>query len=170
MGIKDAFSAVEWAILTDLPERIVASAITADPISGLGAILEEVAGLTQLSHGAMRRPESSLVQEVFAEYKEGGEGEARTLELSQQGIEQLVPETVELAARVAELLAERVPPEESAAYAAWLRETAESVCGAARSGGILGIGGRRVSEEEEAFLAQLDAAFAPVAGENLPES
>src|SRR5688572_19690206 len=93
MAIKEAFSAVEWTILTELPIRVVASAITSDPATGLGSIIEEVTGLTQLSQGALQRPESELVQAVFAEYKENGDGEARTLELSQQGVENLIPET-----------------------------------------------------------------------------
>ena len=161
MTISNSFSAVEWGILCELPQRIVASAVTVDPLSGIGALLEEVAGLTQLSQGAKERPESELVQAVFAEYKDEGEGEAQTLELSRLGIENFVPETLQMAVQVGEMLPERVDSFEASAYFSWLRETAESVCVAARSGGILGIGGKRISDLESEFLDALDAAFAP---------
>ncbi len=159
MQFSDVFSPVEWSVLSGLPERVIASAITSDPVTGLSALLEEVAGLTQLSQGAMERPESELVQSVFAAYKDEGAGEARTLELSQHAIENLIPETLEMAAQVSGLLARSVEPDEAAAFVSWLREAAASVCSAARSGGILGIGGKVISDSEAEFLAALDAAF-----------
>ncbi len=159
MTIKDAFSPIEWSILAGLPERIIASAVTVEPVDGFGSLLEEVAGLTELSQGAMERPDSELVQAVFAAYKEDGAGESRTLELSQQGVENLIPETLNMAAQVAELLGTRVTSDEAQAYSSWLRSAAQSACSAARSGGILGIGGRRISDREATFLTDLEAAF-----------
>jgi hypothetical protein len=160
MAIKEAFSAVEWTILTELPIRVVASAITSDPATGLGSIIEEVTGLTQLSQGALQRPESELVQAVFAEYKENGDGEARTLELSQQGVENLIPETFLRARDAAHILVSRVSEEEALAFKEWLLETAESVCAAAKTGGgILGIGGKHISDIEAEFLSNLEASL-----------
>ena len=170
MTIKDLFSPVQWSVLTGLPERIIASAVTVEPVTGIGSLLEEVAGLTELSQGAMERPESELVQAVFAAYKEDGAGEARTLELSQQGIENLVPETLTMAQQVAELLARTVEPDEALAFASWLRDAAESTCAAARSGGILGIGGPRISDLEAVFLANLDAALRGVSTSESPSN
>jgi hypothetical protein len=160
MTFIDEFSPVEWSVLTDIPVRVIACAITADPSSGVGAILEEVTGLTQLAHGAMQRPESELVQAVFASFKENGAGEERTLLLSQQAIDNLLPETILLARDVATLLAGRIDTDEALAYTSWLLETAESVCAAAKSGGgILGIGGKRISDAEQQFLRELEAAL-----------
>lgn len=161
MTIKEDFSAVEWTILTELPVRVVASAISSDPATGLGSIIEEVTGLTQLSQGALARPESELVQTVFAEYKENGDGEAKTLELSQQGIENLIPETFQRAQDAAQILSARAHVEEALAYKSWLLETATSVCAAAKTGGgILGIGGKHVSDVEAEFLSTLEASLA----------
>lgn len=160
MTIKEDFSAAEWTILTELPVRVVASAISSDAATGLGSIIEEVTGLTQLSQGATQRPESELVQAVFAEYKEDGEGEARTLELSQQGIENLIPETFLRAQDAAQILSAHVTEQEALAYKSWLLETAESVCAAAKTGGgILGFGGKHVSDEEAEFLSKLEASL-----------
>ncbi len=167
MTIKESFTAVEWTILTELPVRIVACAITVDPVSGLGAIIEEVTGLTQLSQGATKRSESELVQEVFSQYKENGEGEAQALGLSQKFVEKLFPETLIRAEQVAQLLATHVDETEAAAYKDWLLETAEVICASAKSGGILGLGGQRVSDAEAEFLSNLEAAFSgPAAAES----
>jgi hypothetical protein len=160
MAGKDDFSSVEWTILTELPVRVVASAITTDPATGLGSIIEEVTGLTQLSQGATQRPESELVQAVFAQYKENGAGEAATLELSQQAVENLIPETLLRARDAAHILAAGASEVEAIAYKSWLLETAEAVCAAAKTGGgLLGIGGKRVSDVEEEFLNNLEASF-----------
>lgn len=160
MSIKEDFTAVEWTILTELPVRVVASAISTDPATGLGSIIEEVTGLTQLSQGATQRPESDLVQAVFAQYKENGEGEAKTLELSQQGVANLIPETLVRAQDAARILSARASGEEALAYKGWLLGTAESVCAAAKTGGgILGLGGKHISELEADFLSELEASL-----------
>lgn len=160
MAGKSDFTPVEWSILTELPVRIVASAITADPKSGIGAMLEQVVGLTQLSQGAMERPKSNLVQEVFEVYKDNGEGEAKALELSDKWVEDLIPETILRASQASEILTGRASTAETVAYSTWLLETAQAVCAAAKSGGtFLGIGGKRITDAEREFLQDLESAF-----------
>lgn len=166
MVSSEDFSPVEWSIITELPVRVIAAAIAADPVTGLGTIIEEVTGLTQLSHGAMQRPDSTLVQAVYATFKERGEGEAQTLELSQNWVDQLIPETMSLARQVSLLLDERVSALEADAFRNWLLETAEAVCVSAKSGTLLlGLGGTRVTEAETAFLTELESAFGTPAGD-----
>lgn len=62
-------------------------------------------------------------------------------------------------AALAELLTGKVTPEEAAAYRAWLVELATKVAEAGKEGGFAGIGGRRVSQAEQAFLTDLEAAL-----------
>jgi hypothetical protein len=57
------------------------------------------------------------------------------------------------------VLAERVPREDRDAYRHWLEAIAARVCRAARTGGLLGVGGPLVSPAEQRFLADLGAAF-----------
>jgi hypothetical protein len=171
MVSAEDFSSVEWAIVTELPVRVVAAAMAVEPSSGLGAILEEITGITQLSQGATQRPDSKLVQEVFAGYKADGAGEEQALQMSQQWVENLVPETLVRARQVTELLSGRVDDSELDAFRDWLLETAAAICASAKSGGtILGIGGKRISDAEEAFLHDLEAALTPLAGKVEPES
>jgi len=100
-----------------------------------------------------------LVQSVFDHYKSQGDGEAQTLQLSEQWIERLLPDTIERTRQASEILAAKASSEDAAAYKLWLLETAAAVCAAARTGGFLGIGGERISEKEQAFLDNLAEAF-----------
>ncbi|CAN5529939.1 hypothetical protein BH23CHL5_BH23CHL5_14030 [soil metagenome] len=161
MPIQDVFSHVEWTVLTELPIRVVASSMSVDPVDGMGALLEEVTGITQLSQGAASRLDSLLVQEIF-EFFIADEGSGLLkLPPSQREVAQLVPETIALARDVALLLTERVEQRELDSYRAWLLETAEAVCIAAKSGRtILGVGGTRLTESESGFLEKLRDSFA----------
>jgi hypothetical protein len=153
------FSPVEWTILTELPIRVLAAAMRADESSELGLLMQQATGLTELSSRANEYSSSELVQRVFDHYKSQGDGEAQTLQLSEQWIERLTPDTIERARQATEILSQKASPEDAAAYKLWLLETAAAVCAAASTGGFLGIGGERISEKEQAFLDDLGRAF-----------
>jgi hypothetical protein len=53
------------------------------------------------------------------------------------------------------VLDRRAKPEEAEAYRAFLLYVANSVAEAAREGGFIGIGGKRVSDEEQRLLERL---------------
>lgn len=153
------FSPVEWTILTELPIRVLAASMRADESGELGLLMQQATGLTELSSRANEYSSSELVQRVFEHYKSQGDGEAQTLQLSEQWIERLMPDTIERARQTTLILAEKADPEDAAAYKLWLLETAAEVCAAARTGGFLGFGGERISEKEQAYLDELAAAF-----------
>ena len=60
---------------------------------------------------------------------------------------------------VADVLEIRASREDSQAFKAWLLALAGAVAEAAREGGVLGIAGAHVSEEERAILADLTRAL-----------
>ncbi len=159
MSDTDPYSPVEWTILTELPIRVLAAAMRADESSELGLLMQQATGLTELSSRANEYSSSELVQRVFDHYKSQGDGEAQTLQLSEQWIERLLPDTIERARQASEILATKADPEDAGAFKLWLIETAAAVCAAARTGGFLGFGGERISEKEQAFLDDLAAAF-----------
>lgn len=159
MSDSAPFSPVEWTILTELPIRVLAASMRADESSELGLLMQQATGLTELSSRANEYSSSDLVQQVFEHYKSQGDGEAQTLQLSEQWIDRLLPDTIERARQVSEILVERVGPEDADAYKLWLLETAAAVCAAARTGGFLGFGGERISEKEQVFLDELAEAF-----------
>jgi hypothetical protein len=154
-----SYSPVEWSILTELPIRVLAASMRADETGELGLLVQQATGLTELSGRANEYSSSPLVQSVFEHYKSQGDGEAQTLQLSEQWLERLVPDTIERARQATEILAVKASNEDAAAYKLWLLETAAAVCAAARTGGFLGFGGERISEKEQAYLDELAEAF-----------
>ena len=154
------YSPVEWTILTELPIRVLAASMRADDTGEIGLLMQQATGLTELSSRANEYSSSPLVQSVFEHYKSHGDGEAQTLQLSEQWIERLLPDTIQRAQQATEILAAKANPEDAAAYKLWLLETAAAVCAAASTGGFLGFGGERISEKEQDFLDELAEAFA----------
>jgi hypothetical protein len=63
------------------------------------------------------------------------------------------------ALRAAAALVDRKATGDSAGFKVWLRDVASRVANASREGGFLGIGGTRVSGEEEAALRDIAAAL-----------
>jgi len=159
MSESAPFSPVEWTVLTELPIRVLASAMRADESGELGLLMQQATGLTELSSRANEYSSSDLVQRIFEHYKSHGDGEAQTLQLSEQWIERLLPDTILRARQATEILAAKADIDDAGAYKLWLLETAAAVCAAARTGGFLGIGGERISEKEQAYLDELAAAF-----------
>ena len=87
MSSTDPYSPVEWTILTELPIRVLAAAMRADESGELGLLMQQATGITELSSRANEYSSSELVQRVFEHYKSQGDGEAQTLQLSEQWIE-----------------------------------------------------------------------------------
>jgi hypothetical protein len=68
-------------------------------------------------------------------------------------------EVIANARQAREILASKSTPEEIGSYNAWVLEIVDRVIERTRSGGFLGIGGKRVDEEEAAFRAALAEAL-----------
>lgn len=159
MLAHDVFTPAEWTLLAELPIRVAASAVAVEPAGELGTIKELFAGLTSLASGAMASRDNSLIRVVFEIYKHEGQGEQRLLELSESATDRLVPETLERCRQASAILAHAADPHEVEDFKQWLYGIAVEVVSAAKSGGFLGLGGRRVSEAEAAFLDRLADAL-----------
>lgn len=154
-----SFSPDEWTILTELPIQVLAAAIRADKTSELGLLRQQARGLAELSSRANEYASSPLVQAVFDKYKDQGEGETQTLQLSQHWDETLLPGVIEHAREARHILDAKTTPEDASAYKLWLLETAAAVCAVSRIGGLLGFGGIRISGNEQILLDDLATAF-----------
>lgn len=73
--------------------------------------------------------------------------------------DELLHEVVANAMQAREILAAKSTPEETSGYISWVMEIVDRVINRARSGGVLGIGGERVAEDEARFRAELAAAL-----------
>jgi hypothetical protein len=68
-----------------------------------------------------------------------------------------LPERIDDAARLVE---QKATPEEAEQYRQFILRVADVVAHAAKEGGVLGIGGKEVSEQEQAVLDELAAKLA----------
>lgn len=161
MLTKNNFAGADWNTLRDTP-HLVGFATLLSGASGLGTVKESIA----IAQGIIEGQTSSipLIRDLSnrAEIQAAQESLRSTL----GGLEANVPKE-----RLRSLALERVgaatslldsaggSQEETTAYRQWLYGLAEKVAKAAKEGGFLGIGGTWVSEEEQAFLAELRTAL-----------
>ena len=150
------FTDSEWGLLVGLPQSVLTAASAAAPDGGRKTRAENAAGLDKISDG--RGSASPLVSAVAGELvtrvgdPELGE-ELPVIEPSDPiGY---VGDVLERAAKAAQLLHGRTSDGDAGAYKHWLVEIAETVVGAASTGGVFGIGGDVVTETERRFRDQL---------------
>jgi hypothetical protein len=155
------FTDAEWGLLVGLPQSVLTAASVATHDSARKTRAETAAGLDQISDA--RASASALVAAVAGAVVDQTGDPDRGEELP--AIEPADPvgyaqDVLARAAEAAALLAAKVADADAETYRHWLVEIAESVVGAASSGGVLGIGGDVVTEPERAFRDDLAKALA----------
>lgn len=152
-----AFSPGEWELLTHLPARVIVAATSAEPDNPRRTVAEGLAGLDAIAAG--RAFDSDLVRAVVsAIYAESDEDRPAAVEFTDRAAG--LAEVLDACRQATGVLAERADPADSAAYRQWVQSVAARVCGASRSGGVLGFGGEQVSDAERRFLDDLAVALA----------
>ncbi|MEV4638917.1 hypothetical protein AB0J80_16340 [Actinoplanes sp. NPDC049548] len=157
LGFTDA----EWGLLVGLPQSVLTAASAATPDSARKTRQETAAGLDQISDA--RASASRLVSAVARAVLDATGDPDRGEEMP--AIEPADPagyaqDVVARAAEASALLAAKAAPADAETYKHWLVEIAESVVGAASTGGVLGIGGDQITESERAFRDELAKALA----------
>jgi hypothetical protein len=155
---QEKFGDAEWNLLVGLPHAVASAASLAQADGVRRTRIEGEAGLAAIADG--RESASPLVRQIAAQLIEriGGDpelGEEPAVVVEPEDPTAYVDDTLERAGRSVELLADQVDEGEAGAYRHWLATIAEQVVGAASSGGVLGIGGDRVTEAEQTFLHRL---------------
>jgi hypothetical protein len=152
LGFTDA----EWGLLAGLPQAVLTAASAASPDSARKTRTEGEAGLTEIADA--RASASPLVAAVAAAVVDlTGDPE---LGEDPPVIEPADPvgyarDVLDRAGELAALLARKAADADAETYKHWLVEFADTVVGAASTGGVLGIGGETVTETERAFRDQL---------------
>jgi hypothetical protein len=158
---KLGFTDAEWGLLVGLPQSVLTAASAATPDSARKTRAESEAGLDVISDG--RASFSPLVAGVaMALVAEVGDPElgeeAPVIEPSDP-----IAYAEDVLGRAAEanaLLTAKAEQSDAETYKHWLVEIAESVVGAASTGGVLGIGGETVTDTEREFRDALAKALA----------
>ena len=152
LGFTDA----EWGLLVGLPQAVLTAASAATPDSARKTRTEGEAGLTEIADA--RASASPLVAAVAGAVVDlAGDPE---LGEDPPVIEPADPvgyarDVLDRAGEAAALLTRKTSAADAETYKHWLVEIADTVVGAASTGGVLGIGGETVTETERAFRDQL---------------
>lgn len=144
MTTKSQFNAEEWDRVARAPALAALMVMLAD--RG-GAIRESIA-LGKAYGEARRDAGSELIEQLLASPPQVDPASLGPLD---QAREQL-PEHIREALRTVE---EKATPEETEQYRSFILRVADVVAHAAKEGGVLGIGGKQVSEQEQAVLDEL---------------
>jgi hypothetical protein len=149
MTTKSEFNADEWDRVVQAPALAGLMVIMAE--RG-GAIRESIA-LGKAYAEARRDGGSELLEQIVAtppRLDPAAMGPA-------EGLREQLPQRVREAVRIVE---EKGTPEEAAEYRQFVLRLADVVAHAHREGGVLGIGGKQVSEGERAVLDELSGTLA----------
>lgn len=154
------FTDAEWGLLVGLPQAVLTAASAATPDGTRKTRHENEAGLAEIADA--RVSASPLVAAVAGAVVEV----AGDPELGEEPpvIEPVDPvgyaqDVLNRAAEVGALLAAKAPESDAETYKHWLVEIAESVVGAASTGGVLGLGAETVTDEERTFRDNLSKAL-----------
>jgi hypothetical protein len=151
-----AYPPAEWELLIRLPAQVMIAATSAEADSPRRTVAEGLAGIESIAAG--RASDSDLVRAVVAAiYAQSEDDQPAAEEFTDPAAG--LAEVLAACEATTRVLAARADPADSAAYRQWLQSIAARVCGASRSGGVLGIGGERFSAAERRFLAELGAAL-----------
>ena len=153
MTTKMEFNAEEWERVEQGPALAALMVIFADR----GGVIRESIALGKAYAEARADGGSELIQALVEtpprlSPKDLGPADQLRAEL---------PQRVEEALRVVE---EKATPEEEREYRQFVLRVADVVAHAAKEGGVLGIGGKEVSAEEQAVLDELQGKLAASPG------
>lgn len=147
MTSKSAFNAEEWSLVAEGPVLAALTVVAADR----GGTIRESMSLARAYAEARKEGGSELLDALLAAPPSLDPQRFKSPDdLRAQG-EQRLRDAVGVVERVA-------TPEEADAYRAFVRRVADVVAHAHKEGGFLGIGGKEVSEAEQAALDRIAAA------------
>ena len=159
MVSKNDFAPVEWKKLVQAPLLAGFAVSAADPSGFVGSLQEAFANAKELAN-AKTGAQGELVKLIADEIlSPSGRADAR------EGIRTIVQgaKLEEIKGRALDALKETAAivrnkaPGEAAAFNSWLAEIAKTVAEAGTEGGFLGFGGVKVSDTEQATLAEISA-------------
>lgn len=158
MANASVYTDAEWGLLVGLPQSVLVATSSVEADGTRRTLAEGAAGMAAIASGV--HAPHQLVRDVAKVVVERVGGTEEGAELSLIDLPPAaLPDVLDRARAAAALLAAKAHEDDATAYKHWLVTVAEEVAGAARSGGVLGIGGEWVSEAERGFLHELTVAL-----------
>jgi hypothetical protein len=162
MADKSNFTADEWKLLLESVTMAGIAVSAADPSGLWGLLKESFASGTELAKAKMDSKANPLVKAVVADF-ETAEGRTTARDGLKEKLKGLKP--ADIPAKCIETLRQVTAvvdgkaPTDAAAFKGWLRQISQHVAEAATEGGLMGIGGVRVSDAEKATLKEISSAL-----------
>jgi hypothetical protein len=153
MTTKSEFNAEEWESVARAPALAALMVMVAD--RG-GAIRESVA-LGKAYAEARRAGGSELIEQLVSSPPQLDPASLGQPDQLRQQLPERIREAVGL-------VGEKATPEEAEQYKHFILQLADVVAHAAKEGGVLGIGGKEVSEAEQTVLDELGRELGATAG------
>jgi hypothetical protein len=147
------FTNEEWLILTRTPTA-VALAVMAAEAGGKAEVQSEILALDRALQESTRDTERWIIRLVADELQPLGDFVPERLEFVP-----LMTAALDLGDRAAAVLFAKVPAQDGKEYRHWLLTLGHRVAEAAKEGGLFGIGGAKVTENEKAVLTVLGIAL-----------
>jgi len=144
MTTKAEFNAEEWSKVLEAPALVALRVIAADR----GGTLRESLSLGRAYAEARQGSDTKLLDEIVSSAPHVDPSGLREPEALAQRADQSLREALQT-------LEQKATPEEVEAYKRFVLRVAETVARAHKEGGFLGIGGKEVSESEQAVLDEL---------------
>jgi hypothetical protein len=159
MATKADFTQEEWAQIRKSPIMASVAVVAASPSGPLGVIKEMLAMGRLIAETKLKSGSNPLVDSLVADIASpDGMEQAKPDELKGMSAAQARRHAVDALKAVAALV-DRKAPGDAAGFKTWIQDVANRVANAAKEGGFLGIGGTRVSADEEAALRETAAAL-----------
>lgn len=151
-ALRARFSDREWRALSELPEQIAVAAALAEATGGFEDARDVIAGIRAID-AAAKNP-SELVRAVVAERYDDGYAWGNDGPTPDDRVERALSAAHD---QIVRLRALELPAAEIDAYASFLLAVAHAAVRGSRTGGVIGIGGQAVSQQEAGFLDRLEA-------------
>lgn len=165
MAKKEDFSPEEWKALITSPIQVSAAMILASPSGPIGLIQESVALGKALDRLVKKGSSNPLMNDIAQSFKwqiekaRGGQ-ETQPFEMPKpRNFAEAKQQAIDAIHQATSILKSKAAPEDVNAYREFTIATAQEVAEAAKEGGFLGVGGKKLSDEEQALLNDLKAAF-----------
>lgn len=161
MAKQDTFTSDEWTLLRLAPSLVSGGTAAADPSGLFASIKEAAAGAQGMAEAFEAHSGLELFAALAADHSIPGMPDPKTLlgegprDQQLQNFKNAVLERVKAAV---DLVTRKGSSGEADAYKAMLVSVAEKAANASKEGGFLGFGGVRVSDKEQAFIAEVKKA------------
>jgi hypothetical protein len=161
MAKQDTFSSEEWTLLRLTPSLVAGGTAAADPSGLFSSVKESFAGAKTMAEAFKTNSGLELFAALAADRSIPGMPDPKSMlgaGSREQQMTNLKNAVLERVRSTVALVVAKATPAEAQAYKSMLVSVAEQAANASKEGGFLGFGGVRVSDKEQAFIAEVKAA------------